>query len=73
MSEQPKDLLQAASLHQIEICIAQNKPFCARRLKIHFDARMGALPLAIEDHAVAEFAVSNALPKPDAEFVAGFR
>ena len=73
MSEQPKDLLQAASLHQIEICIAQNQPFCAGRLKIDFNPGMGSLSFAIENDAVAEFAVAHALPKSNAEFVTGLR
>ena len=68
MSEQPKDLLQAASLHQIEICIAQNEPFCAGRLKIDFDTGMRALSFAVENDAVAKFAVADTLSKPNAEF-----
>ncbi len=71
VSEQPKALLQGASLHEIEIRIAQNEPFCAGCLKIDFHARMGALPLAIQDNAVAKLAVANALAKADAEFGAG--
>ena len=59
------------SLHQIEICIAQNKPFCAGRLKIDFDARMGALPLAIQDHAIAELAVVHALTQANADLGSG--
>ena len=55
------------SLHQIEICIAQNEPFCARGLKIDLDTRMCALPLAIQDHAIPEFAVPHALAKADSQ------
>ena len=73
MSEQRTTLLQAASLHQIEICIAQNEPFCAGRLKIHLNSCMRTLPFAIEYDAVAEFSVPHALTKPYAELAASIR
>ena len=63
--------LPVASLHQIEICITQNEPFCARRLKIDLDPGMSALPLAIQDDAVAELAVTNTLSEPNPQLVAG--
>ena len=58
----------ARSLHQIEICIAQNEPFCACILKINLDPRMCSLTLTIEDDAIAELVVSDALPEPNALF-----
>jgi len=68
MSEQRTTLLQAASLHQIEICIAQNKPFCASRLKIHLNPRVCTLSLTIKNDPVTKFSVPHALTKPDTEF-----
>lgn len=66
-------LPQDRSLHEIEIRIAQNEPFCAGGLEIHFDACMRALPFAIQDNAVAELAVTHALSEPYAEFVSSRR
>ena len=73
MSERRTTLLQAASLHQIEICIAQNKPFCASRLKIHLNSRMCTLSFAVKYDAVAKFYVPHALTKPYTEFAASIR
>lgn len=71
MSELRTTLLQAASLHQIEICIAQNQPFCAGRLKIHLNSRMCTLSFAVKNDAVAKFSVPHALTKPYAELATG--
>ena len=59
------------SLHQIEIRITQNEPFCAGSLKIDFYPSVGPLALIIKDHAIAEFLVANALPKSNTKFVSG--
>ena len=59
------------SLHQIEICIAQNEPFCAGSLKIHFNSRMCTLSFAVKYDAVPELSVPNALTKPYAELATG--
>ena len=58
------------SLHQIQIRIAQNEPFCAGRLKIDLDPGMRTLPFAIEDNAFAKLCVPNPLAKSDTQFVA---
>ena len=59
------------SLHQIEICVAQNQPLRAGRLKIHFDPGMGALPLAVEDNAIAKLFVADTLAEANSKFIAG--
>ena len=60
------------SLHQLEIGIAENEPFCAGSLKIDLDTRMGALAFAIEDDAIAEFLVVDALSQAHTELAACF-
>ena len=54
-------------LHEIKIRIAQHKPFCAGCLKIYLDPSMRTLPLAVQDDAVAELAMSHALAQVYAE------
>jgi len=57
------------SLHQIEICIAQNEPFRAGRLKIDLHPGMRTLALAVEDYAVAKLRVPDPLPKADTKLI----
>ena len=61
-------LPQDRSLHEIEIRIAQNEPFCAGGFKIYFHASMGALAFAVENHSVPELAMAYALTEADTEF-----
>ncbi len=65
--------LHQIELHQIQIRIAQNKPFCAGRLEIDLDARVRALTFAIKDDALAKLRMPNPLPKSDTKLVASRR
>jgi hypothetical protein len=56
------------SLHQFEICIAQNEPFCAISLEIYFHPGMRSLTLTIENNAIAKLLVANALTESYAYF-----
>src|SRR5210317_1857290 len=58
------------SLHQVEIGITQNEPFCAGAFEIDFDASMSTLALAVEYDTIAELLVMHALAKTNTELAA---
>ncbi len=50
----------------LQVGVRQHQPFGARVGKVDLNARLGAVTLRLQDHAVAEFGMSDTLPQLEA-------
>src|SRR5690242_1836966 len=53
-------------LYGFQIRVRQHQPFRALALEVHLHLGVAALPLQVQDHALAELAVPHALSEADA-------
>ena len=53
------------SLHQFKVGVGHDEPFRAGRLEINLHPRMCSAAFVVEDDALPELAVADALPQPD--------